>query len=295
LTLFVVITSFSQTKHALSFDEFISLGRVTDPRVSPDGKLVAYVVTYHNKLENKTSSNIYLVPASGGTVRQLTSAKGANNSPRWMPDGKSLAFISTRDGEAQIWMVPVEGGEAHKVSSISTGVSDLQISPDGKWFSFSSEVYPDCLTDESNRMRSQEVEISKVKAKIFDKLPFRVWNSWKDGKRSHLFVLPSKGGSSLDITPGDFDSPPIDLGGVWSYSWSPDSREIAFMRNPDPVVATSTNNEIFVVSVTGGELKKITADPGNDSQPLYSPDGKYLAYLQMRRAGFEADEKQLIL
>ena len=295
LTLFVVISSFSQTKHALTFDEFISLGRVTDPQVSPDGKLVAYVVTYHNKTENKTNSNIYVIPANGGIVRQLTSAKGANNTPRWMPDGKSLAFISTRDGGAQIWTVPAEGGEAHKMSSISTGVSDLQVSPDGKWFSFSSEVYPDCLTDESNRMRTEEVEKSKVKAKIFDKLPYRVWNAWRDGKRSHLFVLPAGGGSSRDITPGDFDSPPIDLGGVWSYSWSPDSREIAFMRNPDPVVATSTNNDIFVVPVTGGELKKITDNPGNDSQPLYSPDGKYIAYLQMKRAGFEADEKQLIL
>ena len=133
----------AQTKHPITFDDFMSLGRVTDPQVSPDGKTVAFVVTYHNKVENKTNSNIYLVPLGGGKVRQLTNAKGANNTPRWMPDGKSIAFISTRDGEAQVWVVPMTGGEARKVSAISTGASDLQISPDGKWFAFSSTVFPD--------------------------------------------------------------------------------------------------------------------------------------------------------
>ena len=97
------------------------------------------------------------------------------------------------------------------------------------------------------------------------------------------------------MTPGDMDSPPIDLGGSWSYDWSSDGSEIAFTRNADAVVALSTNNDIFVVSVKGGEPKRITDNPGNDSQPLYSPDGKFIAYLQMKRAGFEADERQLIL
>ena len=285
----------AQTKHPITFDDFIGLGRVTDPQVSPDGKTVAFVVTYHNKIENKTNGNIYLVPIDGGAVQQLTHAKGANNTPRWMPDGKSLAFISTSDGEAQVWIVPATGGEARKASTISTGVSDLQVSPDGKWFSFSSTVYPDCPTDDCNKKRMEEVEKSKVKAKIFDRLPYRVWNAWKDGMRNHLFVMPISGGVAADITPGDFDSPPIDLGGNSSYSWSPDSKEIAFERNADPVVAISTNNDIFVVPITGGEARKITDNPGNDSQPLYSPDGKYIAYLQMKRAGFEADQKQLII
>ncbi len=285
----------AQTKHPITFDDFISLGRVTDPQISPDGKTVAFVVTYHNKAENKTTSNIYIVPVDGGTVQQLTNAKGANNTPRWMPDGKSLAFVSTRDGGAQIWNVPRSGGEPHRVSAISTGVSDLQVSPDGKWFSFSSTVYPDCQSDDCNKKRMEEVEQSKVKAKIFDHLPYRVWNEWKDGMRNHLFVMPAAGGVAADVTPGDFDSPPIDLGGTWSYSWSPDSREIAFERNTDPVIALNTNNDIFIVPIAGGVAKRITENPGNDSQPLYSPDGKYIAYLQMKRAGFEADQKQLIL
>lgn len=295
LVLLVVSAAFGQAQRSLMFDEFIRLGRVTDPQVSPDGSTIAFVITYHNKTENKTNSNIYTIPVNGGAVQQLTTAKGANFNPRWMPDGKTLAFISTRDGEAQIWTVSLTGGEAKKLSTISTGASDLQISPDGKWFAFSSEVYPDCADDESNAKRAEEVEKSKVKAKIFDKLPYRIWNAWKDGKRNHLFVLPADGGKAVDLTPGDFDTPPVDLGGNWSFAWSPDSKEIAFERNTDPVVATSTNNDIFVVSVTGGSAKRITENQGNDSQPLYSPDGRYLAYLQMKRAGFEADQKQFIL
>lgn len=293
--LFLCVSSTAQTKQPLTFDEFIHLGRVTDPQVSPDGKTIAFVVTYHDKIENKTNSNLYLVPVEGGAARQLTNAKGANNTPRWMPDGKSIAFISTRDGDAQIWMAPVEGGEARKVSMISTGASDLQVSPDGKWLSFSSEVYPDCPNDECNKKRNDEAERSKVKAKIFDRLPYRVWNAWKDGKRTHLFVVPVSGGTATDLTPGEYDSPPIDLGGNWSHAWSPDSKEIAFERNTDPMVAASTNNDIFVVTASGGEIRRITNNPADDCQPLYSPDGKYIAYLQMKRAGFEADQKQLVL
>ncbi len=291
----IPLLTFSQSKRAITFDDLISMGRVTDPRVSPDGQWIAFVVTYHNKAENKTNSNIYLVSINGGDVKQLTAAKGANNSPRWMPDGKSIAFISTRDGEAQVWSIPVAGGEARKVSAISTGVAGLHVSPDGKWFAFNSEVYPDCTDDDCNQKKNDDVEKSKVKAKVFDKLPYRIWNSWKDGKRSHLLVMPSGGGKATDVTPGDFDTPPIDLGGNWDYAFSPDSKELAFTRNPDKMVAISTNNEIYTVSVTGGTPKKITENPANDSQPLYSPDGKYIAYRAMKRAGFEADQNDLLL
>ncbi|MBI5463803.1 MAG: S9 family peptidase, partial [Ignavibacteriales bacterium] len=209
--------------------------------------------------------------------------------------GKSIAFISTRDGESQIWMISTAGGEAKKISSIATEASGLVVSPDGKWFAFSSDVYPDCPDEDCNVKRMEAVEKNKVKAKIFTHLPFRVWNYWKDGKRSHLFVMPSAGGKAVDLTPGDYDTPPIDLTGNWSYAFSPDSKEIAFERNTDPMIAASTNNDIWIVPVAGGEAKKITTNPANDSQPLYSPDGKYIAYRAMKRAGFESDQNDLML
>lgn len=292
---FLISSVVAQPKRPITFDDLIGMGRISDPQVSPDGKWIAFVVTYHNKVENNTNSNIYLVPAGGGEVRQLTSAKRGNNNPRWSPDGKQIAFVSTRDGESQIWTISLEGGEAKRVSSISTGVSGMQLSPDGKWFAFASEVYPDCPDDDCNKSREEAAEKSKVKAKIFDRLPYRIWNTWKDGKRSHLFVLPVSGGKAVDLTPGDYDTPPIDLGGAWDYAFSPDSKEMVFTRNTDPMIAISTNNDLFIVPVTGGPAKKITENPGNDSQPLYSPDGKYIAYRRMDRAGFEADRNQLVL
>lgn len=295
LVCFFIGSVVAQPKRAITFDDLIGMGRLSDPQLSPDGKWIAFVVTYHNKVENNTNSNIYLVPANGGEVRQLTSAKRGNNNPRWSPDGKQIAFVSTRDGESQIWTISLEGGEAKRVSSISTGVSGMQLSPDGTLYAFASEVYPDCPDDDCNKSREEAAEKSKVKAKIFDRLPYRIWNSWKDGKRSHLFVMPASGGKAVDLTPGDYDTPPIDLGGAWDYAFSPDSKEMVFTRNMDPVVAISTNNDLFTVPVAGGPVKKITENPGNDSQPLYSPDGKYIAYRKMERAGFEADRNQLML
>ncbi len=295
LTILFVITSFAQPKRSITFADLISFGRITDPQISPDGKTVAFVVTWQLKEENISTSNIYLVPINGGEVRQLTNAKGKNENPRWLPDGKTIAFISTRDSESQIWTISVMGGEAKKISHIATEASKLIVSPDGKLFAFVSDIYPDCPDEECNAKKLAAIEKSKVKAKIFTTLPYRVWDSWKDGKRSHVFVMSSKGGKTIDVTPGDYDTPPIDLGGNWDYAFSPDSKEIAFTRNPDALVAISTNNEIYVVPVEGGTVKRITDNPANDSQPLYSPDGKYIAYRMMRRPGFEADRRELVL
>ncbi len=284
-----------QTKRPITFDDLISMDRISDLQISPDGKTVAFVITRYDKVQNNSNSNIYAVSIDGGALRQVTSAPKGNNNPRWLPDGKSIAFVSSRDGESQVWLTPADGGEPKKVSILSTEASGMRLSKDGKLAAFASDVYPDCLTDDCNKQRNDERATQKVKAKIFDALPYRVWNYWKDGKRSHVFVQPIGGGPAVDVTPGNYDTPPVDLGGRWEYDFSPDGKEVAFVRNTDPMVAIGTNNDIFVVPVTGGAARRITDNPANDCQPLYSPDGKYIAYLKMDRAGFEADRKQLVL
>jgi len=295
LILLIVPLAISQQKRAITFDDLFGFGRVSDPQISPDGKTVAFVVTNYSKAENTSNSNIYLLPLEGGQIRQLTAEKKTNNSPRWMPDGKSIAFVSNRDGQSQIWVVPVTGEEVRKITTISTEASGLVVSPDGKYFAFHSDVYPDLPNDNANRERNDQREKSKVKAKVFTTLPYRLWDSWKDDKRSHVFVVPTSGGEPRDVTPGDYDSPPIDIGGDVDFAFSPDGKELCFVRNTDPMVAVSTNNDLFTVPITGGEAKRITENKANDNQPVYSPSGKYIAFRAMVRPGFEADRYRLML
>lgn len=289
----------AQPKHALTFDDLISWGRVADPQVSPDGKWIAYTVTYYSKETNKGNSDIWLISSEGGAAKQLTNSPKSDNSPRWMPDGKTIAFISARDGDPQIYTVSVNGGEPVKVSSIATGVSGLVVSNDGKYFAFASDVFADCGSDSCNKARNSELENGKVKAKVFTHLPYRVWDHFTDGKRSHVFILSSSGGTAVDATPGDYDTPPIDIGGNVDYAFSPDNKELAFVRNTDPMIAVSTNNDIFVVALQDGkpvgEPGRITENKANDNQPVYSSDGKYIAYRAMKRPGFEADKYDIVL
>jgi dipeptidyl aminopeptidase/acylaminoacyl peptidase len=151
------------------------------------------------------------------------------------------------------------------------------------------------MDDACNKYSDQERANSKVKATIFEHLLFRHWNHYSAGKRSHLFVVPAEGGVAKDITPGDHDVPPFSLGGQDAYAISPDGKEVAFTSNWDEVGATSTNNDIFVVPITGGEPKKLSTSPGGDSTPLYSPDGKWLAWRMQKRAGYESDRFRLVV
>jgi dipeptidyl aminopeptidase/acylaminoacyl peptidase len=163
-------------------------------------------------------------------------------------------------------------------------------------FAFTTDVYPDCGSLNCVAKRSEAEEKNKVKAVIADRLLYRHWDSFKRGKRSHLFVVPRGGGEPKDLTPGDHDVPPFSLGDPTAFDFAPDSSEVVFARNTDKVEATSTNNDLFIVSVSGGEAKRITGNnPGSDTTPRYSPDGKYIAYRSQSRNGYEADRFRLML
>jgi len=281
----------------IAFDDFIRIKRVTDLQLSPDGSSIAYVVTVMDKDANRGASDIWLVPARGGEPRRLTSSPAADMNPRWSPDGRTIAFISSRSGSPQVWRIDPNGGEAVQVTRISTGASGVVWSPKGTHLAFVSSVFPDCPDDESNRKKAEAAEASKVKGRLFDHLLIRHWNVWWDGTRSHLFVVPLSGGTAVDVTPGDFDVPPIALGGAQDYAFSPDGTEIAFVRNVDPefMLGLGTNNDIFVAGIAGGVAQKLTTNRANDHSPSYSPDGRFLAYLAMARPGFEADKLSLML
>ncbi len=282
-------------KRAINVDDLWAIRRVGTFTLSPDGNWIAYTITQYNMEKNSQNTDIYLIRSVGGSSRQLTTSPAYDGNPCWSPDGSFLSFISTRDGTPQIYVISMNGGEAQKISDIPTGIKDFVWSPHGRFFAFTSEIHPGAATLDSSKLIDNKRLESKVKARIIDHLIYRHWNHWLEGKRTHLFVMPSSGGSPWDVTPGDFDTPPISLGSRRDFAFSPDGKEIAFVRNIDPVVALSTNNDIFVVSAKGGTIRRITQNPGNDNQPVYSPDGKYIAYRSMRHSGYEADQYDLML
>jgi dipeptidyl aminopeptidase/acylaminoacyl peptidase len=292
--------SFAQ-KRPFTFEDMMALKRVGEPIVSPDGKWVAFSAVEVNLEENTRKPHLWIVPLAGGESRILLSTPAGEDRPRFAPDGKRMLFVSARDGGSQVWISdfdPATGtltGEPRKLTSISTEASGPIWSPDGKNIVFTSEVYPDCPDDACNQQRDEARAASKVKARIFTHLLYRHWTAYTGDKRTHIFVIPAEGGVARDLTPGDHDAPPFSLGGEEMYAVSPDGQELAFTSNLDEVPAISTNNDIFLVPLAGGTPRKISTSPGSDSAPLYSPDGKYIAWRMQETGGYESDRFQLVL
>src|ERR1051325_3092042 len=296
ISLFAFVSLAVAQEHRFTIDDLLKVRRVGDPQVSPKGDMVAFTITDVDKVANKSTTQIYLVPLSGGEPRQLTNDEHSSASPRWSPDGDKIAFISGRDGEDQIWAIDVSSGALKKITTLSTGAGDPVWSPDGKWLAFASDVYPECRDDACNKRRADEVAQNKVKAHVADRLLYRHWKAWKKGMRTHGFVVSSAGGEAKDMTPGDYDAPPFSLGGPTDYAFSPDSKELAFASNHDKVEATSTNADVWLVSIRGGVAQNITAaNHGYDGSPQFSPDGRYIAYRSQVTPGYESDRFRLML
>ncbi|HYJ89969.1 MAG TPA: S9 family peptidase [Pyrinomonadaceae bacterium] len=283
------IVAFSQ--QSFSIADLLAVKRVTDPQLSPDGRTVAFTVGTVDRAANRVVNQIYTINVDGGNERQITRGDKSSSSPRWSPDGKRIAYVS----DDQIWTMKPDGGDREQVTKISTGASGPVWSPDGRWVAFVSDVYPQCATDECNRAEDEKAAASKVKAHVTDRLLYRHWVEWRDRKRTHVFVVSARGGVAREITPGDFDSPPYAASSSIDYAFSPDSSEIAYLRNPDRIEAISTNSDIYVVKLNGGDAKNITAsNHGYDATPVYTPDGKYIIYRSEATPGFEADRWRIM-
>ena len=283
---------FSQARHPLTFNDLMKVQRISDPQVSPDGQWIAYVVSTPDLDANKMVSHIWRVALAGGEPQQLTHGADSDSRPRWSPDSKSIAFISSRTGESQIWIIPADGGEAHQLTHIATEADGVTWASNAGTLLFTSEVYPECRNESCNLKRLNEAKSSKVKARVINQLFFRHWDHWLDGKVTHLFAVSARGGEPRDLTPGPYASPTFFLGAPDGYAISPDGKEVCYTSNhsqPPSSVAWTTSNDLFLVSAAGGEAKDITAaNPGSDASPQYSPNGRYIAYTSQPTNGYES-------
>jgi dipeptidyl aminopeptidase/acylaminoacyl peptidase len=287
-------------KHAFTVDDMLAMQRISEADVSPDGRRVAFTVRDTDFEANRGRTDVWLADVEGTSARRMTTDPGSDSSAQFSPDGKWIYFLSSRSESSQVWRLSIEGGEAEQVTKLPLDVGGFRFFPDGKTLLLAMEVYPDLDKLEATVKRDEDVEKSKVKVRAYDQLMYRHWDRWEDGKRSHLFVWsPDRASAPIDLMKGmDADTPSYPFGGMEETAISPDGKTVVFAAQDDGVTtAWSTNFDLFRVPAAGNQKPvRITADnKATDTGPLYSPDGKTLAYLAMARPQYESDQKRIVL
>ena len=296
----------ADTGRAFTLEDLYRTKGVGEPAISPDGKTIVYTVATNDWAAKKKTAALWRVDADGSNARQITSGDARDEHPFFSPDGKTLAFVSTRTGEPQVFFLPLGGGEAEQKTRFPGGVDSPRFSKDGRYVVFAADVFPACGADAAcNKKASDARDANKIKAHLADSLLYRHWTSWKDGIRTHVFLLElaeaDAGKAIRDLTPGDFDSPGFSVGGGGDFDLSPDGKEIAFSSNRDADPAFSTNADVWTAPA-GGDAAALAAprnltaaNKGFDGSPRYSPDGKFLALKRQLTPRYEADRFRIIL
>jgi dipeptidyl aminopeptidase/acylaminoacyl peptidase len=284
--------------------DLVRLERVSDPRLSPDERYVAYQVRETDMGANKGVNGIWLLDLSQkkGTPRQVTGKGVESSAPRWGADGR-LYFLSTRSGTQQVWSLDLTGGEARQVTQLPLDVGAFRLAPDARRLLVSLEVFADCADLACTKRRLDEREAAKAKGQLFHRLFIRHWDTWKNGTRAQLFSadLDTAGsaGEPRLLTRGiDGDVPTKPFGGDEEFAFSPDGRQVFFTaRIAGKTEAWSTNTDIWRVPADGSAAPEnlTPGNPGYDLAPIVSPDGRTLAWRSMKRAGFEADRQRILL
>jgi dipeptidyl aminopeptidase/acylaminoacyl peptidase len=301
--LLLVAAVASAQQSPFTVHDMVAMQRVADPQPSPDGSRTAFVVTTMDLEANKGRRDIWMAATDGSGAHRLTTDAGNDWSPRWQGEG-TLYFISSRSGSAQIWRWNFAAGAAERVTDLPLDISDLAVGPTGKALYVGLSVFPDC--DDSipcTVKRLEEREAEKASGLIFDQVFVRHWDTWKDGRRNHVFRIPidgGKAGTAVDLMSGvDGDCPTIPWGGDGDYTVSPDGKWLVYTAkvvNGSEEV-WSTDWDLWAVPTDGSQPARCLTEDNEawDTSPAFSPDGNELAYLAMARPGYEADRYRVMV
>jgi dipeptidyl aminopeptidase/acylaminoacyl peptidase len=281
------------SKKPFNAEALMSLKRLSDPKLSPDGKWVLFNQSTTVMNDNKFQKDIYKVSTDGKTLVQLTNDPKADIEARWSPDGSKIAFVSNREKGFQLYTMNPDGSGVKKITDIENGVSNIAWSPDGKFISFTSDVKLD------QTVFDKYPQYAKANLKIYKKLPIRHWDEWEDENSSHLFIISANGGEAKDLMNGEpYDCPLKPSGGSEQIAWSPDSKEIAYVckKSTGLDFVQNTNSRVYLYNLETKTTKCLADDKrGYDLDPLYSPDGAYIAFTSMEHNSFESDRRRLML
>ncbi len=283
-------------RYPFRFKDFLDQRRASQPVLSPDGRDLVFTVVQPSWDKNTNIRHIFRVDPGGGEPRQLTNAGTSNADPAFSPDGQYLAFTSNRSGTSQIWLLPSTGGEARQLTRLALGARRPVWFPDGRKLLVISPVKVEAPGHEPVGGQDSSSPGSDGPAPIVaGELMFRHWDSWTEGKVDHLFVVDVATGEARDLVPGPWPVPPRSLTGHPDYAISPDGTEVCFVSLRESEQAWSTNTNLWVIPAEGGTPRRISPWPGCNAFPAYSPDGRYIAYCGMLRAGYESDRREILV
>ncbi len=297
--LLILILSFSihliAQKKAFTIADIYKLKNVGSISVSPDSKKLLFTLSESKLEDGSSNSDIYIMDADGNNLKNITNTPKSEANPVWDNDGKSVYFTSSQSGENQVYKLNLDSVKPWQITKFSMGVDDYKLSPNKKTIAFSTDVYPECGADDRcNKLNSDASENGPVQANMADELLFRHWNAYSGGKVSHVLLYDLEFDKYTDLTPGKYNSPTFELGGGEGFNYSPDGKEICYFSKRDKDQASSTNSDLFTVSVNGENEKNLTEKNKSwDGSPIYSPDGKYIAYRLQLVPRFEADRFRL--